>query len=88
MIAITGREPFLDPCRIHFHADEAGAIHGCSQWLGSSHSTEAAANDEFAGEIPTEMFLACRAKGLECALHNSLAADVNPGTSGHLSIHR
>ena len=88
MIAITGSEPFLDPRRIHFYTDEAGTVHGRGQRLRPAHSAEAAANNEFAGEIPTEMFLTRCAKGFECALHNSLAPDVNPGTSSHLSIHR
>ncbi len=88
VVAIAGRKPFLDPCRIHLNPDEACAIHGRGQRLRAAHSTEPAADDEFTREISIEMFFPGRAKGFERALHNSLAADVNPGTGRHLSIHR
>ena len=34
------------------------------------------------------MLSARRSESLERALHDSLAADVNPGASRHLSVHR
>src|SRR5439155_23551654 len=88
VVPIAGSEPFLDPGRIHLTSDEACAIHGRGQWLRAAHSTEPAADDEFTREISVEMFFPGCAKGFERALHNSLAADVNPGTGRHLSIHR
>ena len=38
--------------------------------------------------FPPKCFSPGRAKGFERALHNPLAADVDPGTGRHLSIHR
>src|SRR5206468_6767444 len=74
VVAVAGREPFLDPRRIYLNPDEACAIHGRGQRLRAAHSTEAAADDELTREIPVEMFFPRRAKGFEGALHNSLAA--------------
>ena len=88
MVAISGSEPLLDPHRIYFDPDEACAIHGRGQRLGAAHSTEAAADDEFTCEASVEMFFSRCAKRFERALHDPLAADVNPGTGCHLSIHR
>ena len=88
LVAVTALQSLLDPRRIDVNTDKNGAVHGRGKRLRAAHSTEPAADDEFTREISIEMFLPRRAKGFECALHNSLAADVNPGTGRHLSIHR
>jgi hypothetical protein len=55
--------------------------------LRAAHSTEAAGKNKFSFERPAKMLTASRGKCLECALHNPLTADVDPGTGSHLSVH-
>ena len=45
-------------------------------------------NDEFSVERSAEMFPPGCGKSFKRALHDSLAADVNPRTGRHLAVHR
>ena len=67
---------------------KARAIHRRGQRLRAAHSAEAAADNEFACRAIRRNVFARRGEGFERALHDSLAADVDPRTGGHLSIHR
>ncbi len=86
-VAVAGLQALLDALRIDVDAEESRASHGCGERLSSAHSAHSAADDQLAGEIAAEMFLACGGEGFECAFHNSLRADVDPGTGGHLAVH-
>jgi hypothetical protein len=56
--------------------------------LGAAHSTQPAGQNKFSFQRTAKMFSTGGGKSFEGPLHNSLTADVNPRTGGHLSVHR
>ena len=86
-VAIAGLQALLDTFGVNVNSQEGRAGHGRGQWLRATHAAHATAHDELAREIAAKMFLACCRKSFERSLHNSLRANVNPGTCGHLPIH-
>src|SRR5579884_697788 len=86
-IAISGAHSLLDTRGVHVDAEKARAVHGCSQGLSTAHSSHTAAHDQLASEGSAEMLPSGGCEGFIRALHNALAADVNPGTGGHLAVH-
>src|SRR6202140_1333038 len=86
-VEVTALQSLLDPHWIHFNPKKERAVHGGGEGLRAAHSAESAGDNEFSFERSAEMFAAGRGKSLERSLHNSLAADVNPGAGGHLSVH-
>src|SRR5690349_3152708 len=88
LVAVTALQTFLDSCWVNFDAEKERAIHGCGERLGAAHSAEPTGYNEFAFQRSAKMFSTRLGKGFESSLHNSLAADVNPRTSGHLPVHR
>ena len=73
--------------RIDVDAEESRACHGRGQRLRSAHSAHSAADNQLAGKIAAEMFLAGGGERFERSLHDSLRADVDPRTGGHLPVH-
>ena len=63
------------------------AGHHRRQRLRAAHSAEARGQDPLAGEIAAEMLAAHLGEGLVGALHDALAADVDPAAGGHLAVH-
>ena len=86
-VAVAGLQTLLDALGIDVDAEKSRARHGRCERLGSAHSAHATADDQFAGEVAAEMLFARSRKCLERALHNSLRADVDPRTGGHLAVH-
>ncbi len=86
-IAVAAIEAALDAGGIDIDAEEARTVHGGGEGLGAAHAAHAAGDDEFAGEGSTEVLFGERGKGFVSALHDALAADVDPGASGHLTVH-
>ena len=86
-IAVARLQSLLDALGININPEKSRACHGRRQWLSAAHSAHAAADDQLACEIAAKMLLARRRKGLKRPLHDSLRADVNPGTGRHLTVH-
>ena len=86
-VAISGGEALLDSGWIYIDTEKTCAIHGRRQRLRTAHATESATDDELAFERSAEVFLRGRGERLERTLHNSLAADIDPGASRHLAVH-
>ena len=86
-VAIAGLHAALDAFRIDVDAEKRRAIESCGERLRAAHSAHAAADDEFSGEIALKMFSRGRCKGFVGALENSLRADVDPASCGHLAVH-
>ena len=86
-IDVAGLEPLGDAALPALHREHAGAGHGGRERLRAAHAAQSRRQDPFAGEIAAEVASAHLGEGLVGALHDSLAADVNPGTSRHLAIH-
>ena len=86
-VAIATLQSLFDPRRIDIDAEKKRAIHGRGERLRAAHSTKSAGHDQFSFERSAEMFAARFGKCLERALHDSLAADVNPRARRHLPVH-
>ena len=77
-IEIAGPHAVLDPARLAFDGDHAGARHGRRQWLGAAHAAEPAGQDPPARQIAVEMAPPDLAEGLVSTLDDALAADIDP----------
>ncbi len=86
-VEIAGFQAFFDAAILRFHGEHGGTGQRCGQRLRAAHAAEAAGENPFAGQAAAEMLAADFDKGLVGALHDALAADVDPGAGGHLPIH-
>src|SRR5205807_8628961 len=87
-IAISGLEALLDSLRIYINPEKAAAGHGGRQGLCATHSAHPAAHDQLAGQVAAKVFFTGSGERLKCPLDNALGADIDPGASRHLAIHR
>ena len=71
-VEIAGLQPLLDALGIDINSQKRRAGHGRGHGLRSAHSAHSAADNQLAGEIAAEMFLARRGERLERSLHNAL----------------
>jgi hypothetical protein len=86
-VAISALQALLDARRVYIHAQKAGIVQGGRQRLGAAHAAHAAGDDEPAAQGAAEVPVGRGREGFESALHNSLAADVDPRAGGHLAVH-
>ena len=86
-VAVAGLHAALDALRIDVDAEKRGAVQRGGQRLRATHSAHAAAGDQFSGEIALKMFSPGRGERFVSALQNSLRADVDPASGGHLAVH-
>src|ERR1019366_4945712 len=86
-IAIAGAQATLDAFGIDVNAEIGAAVQSCGERLGSAHAAHAAADDEFSGKRAAKMFARGGGESFVGALQNSLRADVNPTSGGHLAVH-
>ena len=68
-----------------FSDDGAGEARG--QRLRAAHAAEAGGEDPAAGQVAAVVLAAGLDEGLVGALHDALAADVDPRARGHLAVH-
>ena len=69
-------------------ADGDAVVHGDRERLGAAHAAEAGGQGDGAGQRAPEALVGDGGEGLEGALEDALGADVDPGPSGHLAVHR
>ena len=86
-VEILGLEPHLDAARLALHRQHRGAGHHGGQRLRPAHAAEAGGEDPFAGQAAAVVAPAHLHEGLVGALHDALAADVDPGARRHLPVH-
>src|SRR5262249_57035340 len=85
LIEVASRETAFDPRRVDLDTEDRGAGHRSRERLGTAHSAETGRQDRAPAEIRApEVLLACRRKRLVRALEDSLRADVDPRSCGHL----
>src|SRR3546814_478622 len=70
-----------------FDVEAAGAGKACGKRLRAPHAAEAGGEDPLALEAAAVMLATHLDKGLVGALHDALAADVDPAAGGHLAVH-
>ena len=71
-VAVPGFQPLLNALGIDIYSQKCRARHGCGEWLGSTHSAHATADDQLAREISPKVLLSCRRESLESSLHDPL----------------
>ena len=86
-VAVAALHAALDALRIDINAEKRRAVHRCGERLRPAHAAHAAGYDEFASQVAAKMFSSCCRKRFVSALQNSLRADVNPASRGHLAVH-
>ena len=86
-VAVAGFDAPLDALGIDVDSEKRRAVQRRRQRLRAAHAAHAAAHDQFSGEIAAKMFSSGRGKRFVGALQNSLRADVDPASGGHLAVH-
>ncbi len=86
-IEIAGAQAHLDAARLAFDREHRGSGHGRGQRLRSTHAAKAGGEDPLAGKAATIMSAPDLDEGLVGALHDALAADIDPGARRHLAVH-
>ena len=86
-VEVPSLKPLLDPVRLTLDREQRRPGHLCRQRLRSSHAAESGGQDPAPGEIPAVVLAAHLDERLVGALDDSLAADVDPRSGGHLPVH-
>ena len=87
LVEIAGAQAHLDAARLAFDGEHRGARHRRGQRLRAAHAAEAGGQDPLAREAAAIVPPAGLDEGLVGALHDALAADVDPGAGRHLAVH-
>ena len=86
-VDITGAQAEVDAGLLAFDRQRAGAGQRRRQRLRAAHAAQARGQHPAAGELAVVMLAPRLDEGLVGALHDALAADVDPTAGGHLPIH-
>ncbi len=86
-VHVAGLQALVDAALAAFDRQHAEARHGGGQRLRAAHAAETGREYPLAGELAVEMLPAHLDEGLVGALHDALAADVDPRAGGHLAVH-
>ena len=86
-VEIAGAQAELDAARPAFDGEARGAGHGRGHRLRAAHAAQARGQDPAAGEAAAVVLAAHLDEGLVGALHDALAADVDPRARRHLAEH-
>ena len=86
-VDVAGGQAEIDPALVALDRQHREAGHGRGQGLRAAHAAEAAGQDPAPLRPAAEMLVGDGVEGLVGALHDALAADVDPGPGGHLAVH-
>src|ERR1700723_3619484 len=87
-VPVAGFQALGDAALAAFDRQHAESRHGGGQRLRAAHATETGGEYPPAIELAVEMLPAHFDESFVGSLHDALAADVHPGTGGHLAVHR
>jgi hypothetical protein len=86
-VQVARLQPEIDAALLAFDHQAAGAGEGRRQRLRAAHAAQAGRENPASGRSAPEVAPAGLDEGLVGALHDALAADVDPGAGGHLAEH-
>ena len=86
-VEVAGAQAHLDAARPAFDGEARGAGHRRGQRLRAAHAAQPRRQDPAAGQAAAVVLAAHLDEGLVGALHDALAADVDPRARGHLAEH-
>ena len=87
LVHIAGLEAKVDAALLALDGQRGGTGKGGGQWLCAAHAAQTGGENPAPGQAALVVLPAGLDKGLVGALHNALAADVNPAAGRHLAIH-
>ena len=88
LVEVPGLEAALDPLAVDLDAQRHAAVHRHGERLRAAHAAEAGRQRDRAGERAAEAAARDLGEALVGALHDALAADVDPRARRHLAVHR
>ena len=86
-IQVTGLEPFVDTPFFHFCHQGHPPVHGNGKRLGAAHPAETGRHVHCAAKGTGKMFVRSGGIRLVRPLYDTLRADIDPGSRGHLPVH-
>ena len=86
-VAIAAFDAAFDAFGIDVDSQEGGAVHCGGQGLRAAHPAHAAGDNQFAQQVCAVVLFAGGGEGFVGALDNSLGADIDPASGGHLAVH-
>ena len=86
-VQVAGAQAHVDAGGIAFDRQHRRAGHGGGQRLRAAHAAEAAGQDPLAFPVAAVVLAPGFGKGFVSALHDALAADVDPRARRHLAVH-
>jgi hypothetical protein len=87
LVQVARAQAEVDAALLAFDGERAGAGQRGGQGLGAAHAAQAGREDPLAREVVFVVLAAGLDEGLEGALHDALAADVDPAAGRHLAVH-
>ena len=88
LVEVARLEAAADAIAVDLHAQRDALVHRHRERLGAAHAAEAGGERDRAGERAAEAPAGDLREALVGALHDALAADVDPRAGGHLAVHR
>jgi hypothetical protein len=88
LVEVTRLQPAGDALRVDLDDQSGGAVHRRRQRLGPTHAAQAGGDHKASGQSAPEMAACDFRQSFVRALHDALAADVDPAAGGHLTVHR
>ena len=86
-VEVAAAQAEVDPALLALDGQRHRAGEGGGQRLRAAHAAEAGGQDPAPGQIAAVVLPARFDEGLVGALHDALAADVDPRAGGHLAVH-
>jgi hypothetical protein len=87
LVHVARAQAEVDAALLALDVERAGAGQRGGQRLGAAHAAQAGGEDPLAREVAVVVLAAGLDEGLVGALHDALAADVDPAAGGHLAVH-
>ncbi|MND28034.1 hypothetical protein D3C80_185100 [compost metagenome] len=87
LVNVAGTQAEIDTALLALNVQRAGARQGRGQRLRTAHSAQAGGEYPAAFQAALVVLAAGFDEGFVGALHDALAADINPASGGHLAIH-
>ena len=86
-VDVAGAQAHVDAALLAFDVERAGAGQRRGQRLRAAHAAQARGEDPAARQVAAVVLAAHLDEGFVGALHDALAADVDPAAGGHLAVH-
>ena len=87
LVHVPGAQPEVDAGLLALDVQRDRPRQRGGQGLRTAHAAKAGGQDPLARKVIAVMLASGFDKGFEGALHNTLAADVDPAAGGHLAVH-